>query len=120
MSSVYRAHDRELERTVALKVLHERLASEQDVVDRFGREARLVAQLSHHNIVAVIDRGEHAGSPFIVFEYIDGENLKQLVAATGRCRSSERSSSRSRSPARSPSPTSRASSIATSSRRTCS
>ena len=83
MSSVYRARDRELERTVALKVLHERLVSEQDIVDRFSREARLVAQLSHHNIVAVIDRGEHAGSPFIVFEFIDGVNLKQLVAADG-------------------------------------
>ncbi len=83
MSSVYRARDRELERTVALKVLHERLAAQQDVVDRFGREARLVARLAHHNIVAVIDRGEFQGSPFIVFEYIDGENLKQLVARDG-------------------------------------
>ena len=83
MSSVYRAHDRVLERTVALKVLHERLIAQQDVVDRFSREARMVAGLSHHNIVAVIDRGDHAGSPFIVFEYIPGENLKQLVGRTG-------------------------------------
>ncbi|HWE81355.1 MAG TPA: protein kinase, partial [Gaiellaceae bacterium] len=83
MSSVYRAHDRVLERDVALKVLHERLNVEQDVVDRFGREAKLVAGLSHQNIVAVIDRGEHAGRPFIVLEFIPGENLKQLVARTG-------------------------------------
>jgi eukaryotic-like serine/threonine-protein kinase len=53
------------------------------VVDRFTREAKLVAGLSHHNIVAVIDRGDHDGRPFIVFEYIDGENLKQLVGRTG-------------------------------------
>ena len=66
MSSVYRAHDRVLERDVALKVLHERLNAQQDVVDRFGREAKLVAGLSHPNIVAVIDRGDHDGRPFIV------------------------------------------------------
>jgi eukaryotic-like serine/threonine-protein kinase len=83
MSSVFRAHDRVLERPVALKVLHERLMAQQDVVDRFTREAKLVAGLSHHNIVAVIDRGDHDGRPFIVFEYIDGENLKQLVGRTG-------------------------------------
>ncbi len=83
MSSVYRAHDRVLERDVALKVLHERLNAQQDVVDRFGREAKLVAGLSHPNIVAVIDRGDHDGRPFIVFEFIAGENLKQLVSRTG-------------------------------------
>jgi eukaryotic-like serine/threonine-protein kinase len=83
MSSVYRAHDRELERTVAIKVLHERLSRDQDVVDRFGREARLVARLAHHSIVAVIDRGVYEGNPYIVFEYIDGENLKQLVGREG-------------------------------------
>ena len=83
MSSVYRAHDRVLERTVALKVLHERLVAHGDVVDRFSREAKLVAGLSHHNIVAVIDRGEDGGSPFIVFEYIAGENLKQLLVRSG-------------------------------------
>jgi serine/threonine-protein kinase len=83
MSSVFRAHDRVLERTVALKILHDRLLAQQDVVDRFSREARMVAGLSHHNIVAVIDRGDHDGSPFIVFEYIPGENLKQLVGRAG-------------------------------------
>ena len=83
MSSVYRAHDRVLERTVALKVLHDRLVAQTDVVDRFSREAKLVAGLSHHNIVAVIDRGEYAGSPFIVLEYVSGENLKQLLVRQG-------------------------------------
>jgi serine/threonine-protein kinase len=83
MSSVYRAHDRVLERNVALKVLHERLIAEQDVVDRFSREAKLVAGLSHTNIVAVIDRGDSDGCPFIVFEYIAGENVKQLVLREG-------------------------------------
>ena len=83
MSSVFRARDRVLERDVALKILHDRLVAEQDVVDRFSREAKLVAGLSHRNIVAVIDRGEHEGKPYIVFEYIPGENLKQLVVREG-------------------------------------
>jgi serine/threonine-protein kinase len=53
-------------------------------VERFRREARSVASLSHPNIVTVIDRGEHEGRQFIVFEYIDGENLKEHVVRAGR------------------------------------
>jgi eukaryotic-like serine/threonine-protein kinase len=83
MSSVYRAHDRLLERDVAIKVLHERFTGDGDYVERFRREARAVAQLSHPNIVTVIDRGEHDGRQFIVFEYVDGENLKALVEREG-------------------------------------
>ncbi|HZO96529.1 MAG TPA: protein kinase [Gaiellaceae bacterium] len=83
MSSVYRARDRLLERTVALKVLHRRLAAEADYVERFRREARMVAGLLHQNIVTVIDRGEDDGLPFIVFEYVAGESLKQLVQREG-------------------------------------
>ena len=83
MSSVYRAHDRLLERDVALKVLHEQFSADADYVERFRREARAVAQLSHPNIVTVIDRGEQAGRQYIVFEYVDGENLKQLVEREG-------------------------------------
>jgi serine/threonine-protein kinase len=79
MSSVYRAHDSLLERHVALKVMHEQLLSEGDHVERFRREARLAAQLSHPNIVTVIDRGEQQGRQFIVFEYVEGENLKALI-----------------------------------------
>jgi serine/threonine-protein kinase len=80
MSNVFRAHDRLLERTVALKILHEQYTRDEDYVERFRREARAVAQLAHPNIVTVIDRGEQDGRQFIVFEYIDGENLKELVA----------------------------------------
>ncbi len=83
MSSVYRAHDRLLERTVALKVLHQQYASDEDYVERFRREARSVATLSHPNIVSVIDRGEHEGRQFIVFEYVEGENLKRLIERRG-------------------------------------
>ena len=79
MSSVYRAKDSLLERHVALKVMHEQLLGEGDHVERFRREARLAAQLSHPNIVTVIDRGEQEGRQFIVFEYVEGENLKALI-----------------------------------------
>jgi serine/threonine-protein kinase len=83
MSSVYRAHDSVLERKVALKVLHPQLTGEQEYVERFRREAQMVAGLLHQNIVTVIDRGEDQGCPFIVFELVAGENLKQLVNRSG-------------------------------------
>jgi serine/threonine-protein kinase len=83
MSRVYRARDRQLGRLVAIKVLHERFADDPAYVDRFRREARAVARLSHPNIVTIIDRGEADGSQYIVFEHVDGENLKQLVARVG-------------------------------------
>jgi len=83
MSSVYKAHDTLLERHVALKILHDHYSDDDDFVERFKREARTVAQLSHPNIVTVIDRGEAGGRQFIVFEYIDGESLKELVVRSG-------------------------------------
>jgi eukaryotic-like serine/threonine-protein kinase len=83
MSSVYRAHDRLLDRKVALKILHEQYTEDEDYVERFRREARAVAALSHPNIVTVIDRGEHGGRQFIVFEYVPGENLKRLIERRG-------------------------------------
>jgi eukaryotic-like serine/threonine-protein kinase len=84
MSSVYRARDRLLERTVAIKVLHEHHSRDDDYVERFRREARAAARLQHPNIVTVIDRGEADERQFIVFEFVDGENLKQLVEREGR------------------------------------
>ena len=83
MSSVYRAHDRLLDRKVALKILHSHHAVDPEYVERFRREARSVAALSHPNVVTVIDRGEHGDCQFIVFEYIDGENAKQLIQQRG-------------------------------------
>ena len=83
MSSVYKAHDRLLERNVALKILHPHYGDDEEYVERFRREARMVAQMSHPHIVTVIDRGEDDGQQYIVFEYVDGENLKQLVERTG-------------------------------------
>src|SRR5207302_832674 len=83
MSSVYKARDRLLERNVALKILHPHYSDDAEYVERFRREARSVAQLSHPHIVTVIDRGEDGGQQFIVFEFVDGENLKQLIGRSG-------------------------------------
>jgi eukaryotic-like serine/threonine-protein kinase len=83
MSSVYLGYDRMLERNVALKVLHPQYRDDPEYVERFRREARAVAQLSHPHIVTVIDRGVSDGHQFIVFEYVKGENLKQLITRTG-------------------------------------
>src|SRR4029453_6016077 len=83
MSSVWKAQDRLLDRTVAIKVLHEQFTQDEEYVERFRREARSVAQLSHPNIVTVIDRGEDGGRQYIVFEYVAGRNLKQLIERQG-------------------------------------
>jgi eukaryotic-like serine/threonine-protein kinase len=83
MSSVWKAHDRLLDRTIAIKSLHEQFTQDEEYVERFRREARSVAQLSHPNIVTVIDRGEDEGRQYIVFEYVEGENLKQLIERSG-------------------------------------
>jgi serine/threonine-protein kinase len=83
MSSVYRAHDKLLERAVALKVLHEHFSGDPEYVERFRREARAIAKVSHPNIVTVIDRGEFEESQFIVFEHVPGETLKDIVEREG-------------------------------------
>ena len=83
MSRIYRARDSALERDVALKVLRPQFGDDEEYVARFRREARMVAQLSHPNIVTVIDRGEADGNQFIVFEYVEGETLKDLIDRAG-------------------------------------
>jgi eukaryotic-like serine/threonine-protein kinase len=83
MSTVYCAHDTQLERMVALKILHEHFSEDADYVERFRREARAAAKLSHPGIVTVIDRGEEDGRQFIVFEFVEGETLKELVERGG-------------------------------------
>jgi tRNA A-37 threonylcarbamoyl transferase component Bud32 len=84
MSTVYRAHDQTLERFVAIKLMNREVATDSDQLERFRREARAVARLSHPNIVHVIDAGEDESRPYIVFEYIDGETLKERIHRLGR------------------------------------
>jgi serine/threonine-protein kinase len=84
MSTVYRALDETLQRRVAIKLMSREVASESGQLERFRREARAVAQLSHPNIVGVIDAGEDEGRPYIVFEYVEGETLKERIRRLGR------------------------------------
>jgi serine/threonine protein kinase len=84
MSSVYRAFDPTLERSVAIKLMHRDISSDPDQLERFRREARAVAQLNHPHVVTVIDAGEDDGAPYIVFEYVEGETLKGRIRRLGR------------------------------------
>jgi eukaryotic-like serine/threonine-protein kinase len=84
MSTVYRAFDTVLERQVAIKLMHREIASDSDQLERFRREARAVAQLNHPYVVGVIDAGEDDGTPYIVFEYVEGETLKDRIRRHGR------------------------------------
>ncbi len=84
MSTVYRALDETLQREVAVKLMHREVATDSDQLERFRREARAVAQLSHPHIVGVIDAGEDESRPYIVFEYVEGETLKERIRRVGR------------------------------------
>ena len=84
MSTVYLAIDETLGRNVAVKVMHAEISDQPDQIERFRREARAVARLSHPNLVGVIDAGEDGGHPYIVFEYIPGETLKKRISSQGR------------------------------------
>ena len=84
MSTVYRAFDTVLERQVAIKLMHREIAADSDQLERFRREARAVAQLNHPHIVSVIDAGEDDSTPYIVFEYVEGETLKDRIRRMGR------------------------------------
>jgi serine/threonine-protein kinase len=83
MSTVYLARDEVLDRPVAVKLMHQEMTEHQDQLERFNQEARAVAKLSNPNVVAVIDAGEDGGRPYIVFEYVQGETLKQRISRVG-------------------------------------
>jgi serine/threonine-protein kinase len=89
MSTVYRAFDETLERQVAIKLMTHEVAADSDQLERFRREARAVAQLNHPHIVGVIDAGEDEGRPYIVFEYVEGETLKERIRRQGKLEISE-------------------------------
>src|SRR5690554_1153494 len=76
MAVVYRAHDRMLERPVALKILRQDFSDDEDFRERFRQEARAAANLSHPNIVTVHDFGFDAGRLFIMMEHVPGTDLK--------------------------------------------
>jgi eukaryotic-like serine/threonine-protein kinase len=83
MANVYLAEDEELGRRVAIKILNDRHASDDQFVERFRREAKNAAGLSHPNIVSVYDRGEAEGTYYIAMEYLEGRSLKEQIVADG-------------------------------------
>ena len=84
MSDVFRARDLMLERSVAIKILHEKYSDDKAFQDRFKAEARAAANLSHPNIVTVHDFGYDHGQLFIVMEHIPGKDLKTILRQRGR------------------------------------
>jgi eukaryotic-like serine/threonine-protein kinase len=84
MATVYRAHDRQLDREVALKVPRPEFARDRAFCEQFRREARAAARLAHPNVVAVHDSGEERGLPFIVMELVEGQTLRALLESRGR------------------------------------
>jgi serine/threonine-protein kinase len=84
MATVWRAHDTILDREVAVKRLHARLHGDQELEERFRREGRLVANLTHPNLVRLLDQGGEDDEPFLVFELVDGQDLKTILRQHGR------------------------------------
>ena len=83
MANVYLAEDQELGRRVAIKILNDRHANDEQFVERFRREAKNAAALSHPNIVSIYDRGEAEGTYYIAMEYLEGRSLKELIVGRG-------------------------------------
>lgn len=79
MADVYRAHDKLLDRSVAVKILHKQFTHDEEFVSRFRREAQAAARLSHPNIVNIYDVGQDDDIYYIVMEYISGETLKEKI-----------------------------------------
>src|SRR5438132_9825850 len=80
MGEVYKARDARLDRTVAIKVLPERLSSSEEVRQRFEREARTISQLSHPHICALYDVGRESGIEYLVMELLEGKTLEDRLA----------------------------------------
>jgi eukaryotic-like serine/threonine-protein kinase len=83
MANVYLAEDEELGRRVAIKILNDKHANDEQFVERFRSEAKHAAGLSHPNIVSIYDRGEAEGTYYIAMEYLEGRSLKELIQSRG-------------------------------------
>ena len=113
MGEVWRAQDTKLGRDVALKVLPESFAQDPERLERFEREARVLASLSHSNIAGIFGLEDVDGQRFLVMEVAEGETLVRPHRPRARPRGRRRQASPGRSPRPSRSPTRRASSTAT-------
>src|SRR5881392_2177924 len=83
MANVYLAEDQELGRRVAIKILNDKYATDDQFIERFRREAKNAAGLSHPNIVSIYDRGQAEGTYYIAMEYLEGRTLKELLITRG-------------------------------------
>ena len=83
MADVYRAKDQLLERTVAVKILHQQYENDTEFIARFQREAKAAARITHPNIVNVYDVGVAEGRHYIVMEYVPGRTLKERIKEEG-------------------------------------
>ena len=83
MADVYRAKDQLLERTVAVKILHQQYENDKEFIERFQREAKAAARITHPNIVNVYDVGIAEGRHYIVMEYVPGRTLKERIKEEG-------------------------------------
>ena len=79
MAEVYKAHDKLLDRLVAVKILHEAYKADAEFIEKFHREAKSVAGLSHPNIVNIYDVGTEGDAHYIVMEYVRGKSLKDKI-----------------------------------------
>ncbi len=79
MATVYKANHKQLDRQVAIKVMHQSFADDPSFTERFNREARIVANLEHPHIVPVYDYNEHHGMPYLVMKFVQGRSLKELL-----------------------------------------
>ena len=84
MGAVYRAHDRELDREVALKVIRPELARNAQVLRRFKQELILARQITHRNVIRIFDLGQAEGTRFITMEFIEGEDVSEVLARRGK------------------------------------
>lgn len=89
MGEVYRGHHRRTQRPLAIKMLHPHLVRDSTVLSRFQREAEITGRLGSQHIVAVLDVGQDDGQPFMVLEFLEGENLSELVSRRGRLPAAE-------------------------------
>ncbi len=84
MGAVYKARDRELDRTVAIKVIRPELAGDPEILQRFKQELILARKVTHRNVIRIFDLGEASGIKFITMEFIAGHDLKTVLAREGK------------------------------------
>jgi len=83
MGTVYRAHDRELDREVALKLIRPSLSTNPHVIERFKREILLASKVTHKNVLRIHDLGDVCGTKYLSMNFVDGEDLSKRVRRSG-------------------------------------